>query len=77
MSEELDKKHDGREAAVGPLEHVLSRPLVHEVAIRQEGDDPPAEAGAHLYEIDLGDMNETALLVEASLEREDGPGVAS
>jgi len=56
-----------REAAVSPVEHVLGSPLVQELALEEEGDDPLAEGAAHFLEIDLGDVNEPPLRVEAPL----------
>jgi hypothetical protein len=57
-----------RGAAVCPVKHVLGRPLVQELVLQEQGDDPLTEAAAHLLEIDPGDVDEPALRDEAPLE---------
>jgi hypothetical protein len=62
-----------REAAVCPVEHILGEPLVQELALQEERDDPLAEAGAHLRQIDLWDVDESGLAVKASLQEQAVP----
>ena len=55
------------------MEHVPGQSLVQEPALQEEGDHPPAEASGELLEIDLGDVNESALRVESPLEEQAVP----
>ena len=56
-----------------PFDQALGQPLVQEIAIEEEGDDPLAEAGAHCGQVDLWDVDEPAVPVEATLEHEAVP----
>jgi hypothetical protein len=69
---EVDRCVDA-ESAVGPLEHASAQPLVQELALQEERDDPLAEAGAHSLQIDLRDVDEPALVVKASLQEQAMP----
>ena len=61
------------ETTVSPLQHVLGQPLVQELALQEETDDSLAEAGAPLGQIDGRDVEESALLVKASLQEQAVP----
>ena len=61
------------EATVCPVQHVLREPLVQELALQEEGDHSLTVATAHLLEIHIGDVDEPALGVEASLEEQAVP----
>jgi hypothetical protein len=58
---------------VGPLEHASAQPLVQELALQEERDDSLAEAGAHLLQIELWDVDEPALVVKTSLQEQAMP----
>jgi len=61
------------ESTVSPLDHVLGQPLVQELALQEERDDPLAEAAAYLGQIVSREMDESALLVKASLQEQAVP----
>ena len=61
------------EAAVLPFDNVRGQPPVQDIALEEEGVDPLAEAGTHLGEADLWDVEEAAVAVEATLEHETVP----
>ena len=56
-----------RETAECPVKYIPGQPLVQELALQEERDDPLAEAAAHLRQIDRWDMDESALSVKTSL----------
>jgi hypothetical protein len=56
-----------------PLEHTLGQPLVQQLALYEERHDPLAEAAAHHCQIDGRDMDETTLVVKASLQEQAVP----
>jgi hypothetical protein len=62
-----------REATVGPGDHVIGQELIQQLALQEERDDSLAEAGAHLGQIDGRDMEETPLVVKASLQEQAVP----
>jgi len=62
-----------RESRVRPLDHVLGQPLVQELTLQEERDDPLAEAGAHVGQIDGGHVDESAVRVEATFQEQPVP----
>ena len=56
-----------------PVKHAPGQPLVQQLALQEERDDPLAEAGAHFFQIDLWDVDEPALVVKASLQEQAMP----
>ncbi len=61
------------EAGVSPIDHAPRQSFVQELPLQEERDDPLAEPCTHLREVHDGEVDESPLLVEPSLQEKPVP----